>query len=357
VNHGFFVRWAAPIACLGLLANAGCGAQSEASAASRDGGGPAQTQCGGPVQGTIGTLNDQPTAIAVVGCDLYVEELSGGIVKMSITDGAVTSLVARVGKNVYFQNTFSIAHGELVFSESLGGTGTRGPIAAAPVGGGKATLLATSSGFVPGITADSSSVYWTDDEGVIVSSPIGGGTPTTLASGLQGPGGLALQDGTLYFLDRLGDVLSLPASGGPVTTLYKGPGLPPDTGTPYGATAIAVDADNVYFSACTGYLAVSSSSVYRLPRSGGPPVRLASSCAEQGIAVDSTDVYWTGHPLGTGEVSSVPIAGGATRVIFSGNVFITAGPALDATSVYWGEAEVDTLEADHVHGSMMRASK
>jgi hypothetical protein len=352
MNLGFAVRWAPLTVCFGLVSNVGCGAQGE----SATGRGGAQGQCDAPMKGTIGTLNDQPNAIAVVGCDLYVAGLSGRIVKMAISGGAVSSLVAPAGSGVYFQNAFAIAGDEIFFSESGGGEGPPGPIASAPLTGGKATVLATSNGYAS-VNADSSHVYWADqDKGQIESLPVRGGTPTILASGLAGPGGLALEDETLYFMDTSGDLLSLPASGGDVTTLYKGPGLPPDTATEYWAPAIAVDADSVYFSECTGLMGVSSSSLYRLPRSGGTPILLASSCAV-GIAVDSTDVYWTSGEDVSGEVRSVPIGGGPTRVIASGQIYITAGPVLDATSVYWGVSEVGASPKDKQLGGILRASK
>jgi hypothetical protein len=332
MRRSFLSGWLVLLSCCGL-ANVGCGGQSGASGGG-DSGGPGQKQCGGPVQGKIGELDGQPVAIAVAGCDVYVALSPGGIVEMPMAGGAVRSLVASTGSDVFFQNPFAMTNGDFFFSESSGGN-MPGPIASAPLGGGKATTLATSMGFTSGIAVDANNVYWTaQDGGMIESVPVGGGTPTILASHLTGPAGLALQDGTLYFMDTSGDLLSVPASGGAVKTLYKGPGLAPDTEIADWSPAIALDAENLYFSVCSGLQGAASPSLYRLPLAGGSPVALASSCA-RGIAVDGTDVYWTDGS----RVSSVPAAGGTTRTLYSGPSPVSGGPVLDATSVYWGVAK------------------
>jgi hypothetical protein len=54
-----------------------------------------------------------------------------------------------------------------------------------------------------------------------------------------------------------------------------------------------------------------------------------------GIAVDANNVYWVDF---AGTVNEIPIAGGAAKVLAS-NQTVSAGPALDEYSVYWGTSE------------------
>lgn len=326
-----WLSWAGTIA-LGVGAVAGCGG---ASATVGSDGGTSGGDAGSPgPAGTVTTLDDQPVALAVIGKSVYVALFTDGIVTVPTAGGTATPLVPSVGSSslgVYFQNPFVFDRTNLYFSESSGGY-TSGPVAVAPLGGGTPTVLASSLGFTAGIASDANNVYWVDqDQGTISSIPLGGGLPTVLASGLKTPGGLALQRGTLYLTDAAGDLLSMPASGGSVTTLLTGPGLPPNTEVADYSPPIAIDDNNVYFSVCP-FEAATSPTLYRVPLgNGGPPTALASSCAS-GIAVDAENVYWANKDT----IDSVPIAGGATRVVATSSQQISAGPAVDDEDVYWG---------------------
>jgi len=294
---------------------------------------PGDSSGPGSPGGVFATLDDQPVALAVVGSSVYVALFIQGIVAIPSTGGASTPIVPSVGGyslGVYFQNPFVFDQTNLYWSESSGGY-TSGPIARAPIGGGPTTVLASSLGFTAGIASDADSVYWVDqDQGTINRVPIAGGSTTIVASGLASPGGLTLQNGTLYLTDAAGDLLSVPASGGSVTTLLAGPGLPPDTEVADYSPPVVADRSNVYFSVCP--FGTGSATLYRVPLgNGGPPVALASACAT-GIAVDEDTVYWAGK----GSIDAVPIAGGPVRVVATSTQLISAGPAVDATSVYWG---------------------
>jgi sugar lactone lactonase YvrE len=282
----------------------------------------------------LATLDDQPVALAVVGSSVYVALFIQGIVAVPSTGGTSMPIVPSVGGysvGVFFQNPFVFDRNNLYWSESSGGY-TSGPIARAPLGGGATTVLASSLGFTAGIASDADNVYWVDqDQGTVNAVPIAGGSATVLASGLKTPGGLALQAGTLYLTDAAGDLLSLPTSGGSVTTLLMGPGLPPNTEVADYSHPVVTDRNNAYFSVCP-FGDPAGATLYRVPLgNGGPPVALAASCAT-GIAVDTDSVYWAGN----GAINAVPIAGGTVRVVATSEQPISAGPAVDDTSVYWG---------------------
>jgi hypothetical protein len=296
------------------------------------GGGAGGADAGGPE--VLAKLDDEPVALAVVGGDVYVALFMDGIVSIPTAGGAVTPRVASIGgytPGVYFQNPFTFDAHDLYFAESSGGD-TTGPVARAPIGGGAATVLASSKGFTAGIAADATYVYWVDqDAGTVNRVPIAGGAATQLAGGLSTPAGLALRSGKLYFGDAAGDLLSVPAAGGNVTKLFTGPGLPPNTEYADYSPPLVADADNVYFSVCPGG-GTGVSTLYRLPIvQGGPPVALAAACAS-GIAVDGESVYWSDGAA----IHAVPVAGGPAHEVATSSQSISAGPAVDQANVYWG---------------------
>ena len=55
------------------LAGASLGGDADGGGSADDGGGPGQSKCGGPVQGAIGKLNDQPVALAKAAFGVFVE--------------------------------------------------------------------------------------------------------------------------------------------------------------------------------------------------------------------------------------------------------------------------------------------
>jgi hypothetical protein len=281
-------------------------------------------------------LDDQPITLAAIGDSVYVGLYLDGIVSIPKAGGAVTPIVPLVGGSnslVALQNAFVFDQNNLYWAQSEGGN-TSGPIARAPIAGGQATVLASSTGFTAGIAVDAHSVYWVDqDQGTISSVPIGGGAATTLASGLTKPGGLAQHAGTLYLTDTAGDLLSVPAGGGTATTLFTGPGVPPDVIPADYSPAVVADHENVYFVAC--HWDGGSETIYRYPFGGtGAPEALVTASVSQcatSLAVDATDLYWADGA----NIMATPLAGGMPRVVTTSPQPVVAGPAIDQENVYW----------------------
>ena len=281
------------------------------------------------------------TWVGVTGGQVYFSLYEEEIARVP-DDGGVTSVVSPAGYTgaylgAYITNAVAFDPAYVYWSESVG---TPSSIKRAPLDGGPAQTLASSPGFAASLAVASGTVYWVDQYagdagGEILSVPVTGGSATVIASGLTVPAGIAVRGGTLYVTDADSDLLSVSADGGAVTTLVKGPGL---TGLPANSVVadlslgMAVDDSNVYFAQ---YYA-SEPNLSRVPLDGGPPTVLLKGSISA-FAVDANNLYW----LAGGDVNEMPLDGGAVRVLASSQS-LSAGPALDEDSVYWGTTQ-DTI--------------
>lgn len=102
-----------------------------------------------------------------------------------------------------------------------------------------------------------------------------------------------------------------------------------------GGNGIAVDSTSVYWT--DRY----DSAVMRVSKGGGSPTTLASGRMSLfDITVDSSAVYWTENAaVPMGAVMSVPLAGGMPTTLASGQA-APFGIAVDATQVYWADTSV-----------------
>ena len=202
--------------------------------------------------------------------------------------------------------------------------------------GGSPTTLADGLGPLCGIAIDSANVYWTacDISPAVMKCAIGGCnlTPTTIASSLDYPQGIATNGTNVYFADPgdkacwaapdAGTVNSCSVNGGGPTLLAS---------AQCGATRVAVDSANVYWSAYTKVMKCAVGGC------GNAPTVLANSKGPFGVAVDSANVYWTDPQASSVMKCSTGGCGGTPTTLATGQGNPTA-IATDGINVYWTNA-------------------
>jgi hypothetical protein len=194
------------------------------------------------------------------------------------------------------------------------------------------------------IAVDGTRVYWvnggsgTSANGSVVAVPLTGGGPVTLATEQYEPNWLAINSASAYWAtvtcpygppfsgDTAGNVMKVPLTGGTPVTLAAGQPYPSD---------LAASASAIYWNASSapGPVQDAGNVVATVPIRGGSVATLAETASGQvveGIAADSTTVYWTD---GTA-VMAVPVGGGGPTTLASGQDESFA-LALDETNVYW----------------------
>jgi hypothetical protein len=101
---------------------------------------------------------------------------------------------------------------------------------------------------------------------------------------------------------------------------------------------IAVDATNLYWSGY-GPNDDDTASLWKMPLDHGEATALATGFVNDPIAVGPSGVYGTGAVDGGVTIVSAPLAGGTTTAIVPASslqqTFASYGIAVDATSVYW----------------------
>ncbi len=306
----------------GKMSNFGSGGIAGIGGASGTGSATTSTSMPGPV--TLAADQASPVALAVDATNVYWANSGGSrrgsIMMVPIGGGPATFLagVASAGGIAIYDSN--------IYWSSMGmGSSSGSAVSTTPRAGGAVTTLGAGWFMNDPIAVGPTGVYGTGavaDGVTIVSTPLAGGpaTPVVPASDLSqtfASYGIAV-DATSVYWTSFGDpcmVMKAPLDGGRPATLAKvtGPGF-----------GIAVDATHVYW--------VTVNAVMRVALAGGSEETLAAT-GGSGIAIDETSVYFTDH-ASPGNVSKVPLAGGPTTVLASGQA-APAGIAVDATSVYW----------------------
>lgn len=107
---------------------------------------------------------------------------------------------------------------------------------------------------------------------------------------------------------------------------------------------IAVDSSSVYFTDTI------EGKVMKVPLGGGTPVTIATGAGSaESLAVDATHAYWVGSSTGAGYVMRVPLGGGTPTTLASGGKTLRR-LVLDASSVYW------TDENEGTGGTVMKVA-
>lgn len=154
----------------------------------------------------------------------------------------------------------------------------------------------------------------------------------TVASGQTGATALALDATNVYWTTIAANandaVMTAPKAGGTAVTLAS------NQNTPW---ALAVDATGIYWTSGSQ----SAVSVMRAALDGSNPTTLVSGQDTENIVIDANNVYWTentgtGIGSGTGSVFAVPKTGG-TAVDVGSATGTALGLAVEGSSVYWAD--------------------
>lgn len=279
---------------------------------------------------TLFTTNDA-NRIAVDATSVYwvAPEKAGAVMKGSIDGGTPTMLAPA-------QQAWGIAVDatSVYWTERAnGGSVSNGAVKKAPIQGGVPTTLASAQFEPLEIAIDASNVYWTV-QGTVMKVPIQGGTPTLFASPSASLSDLyiAVDAANLYWQN--GQTLTRVAtSSSAATALFSASGNKTMTG------GLAVDATAVYW----GYGAGGTPcSILEMPTDGSGPAAIGTLPAAPFLAaaVDGEAVYGWSNTIepGTARVLKVPKDGGSLVVLASPPSAPTS-LAIDATSVYWADAE------------------
>jgi hypothetical protein len=230
------------------------------------------------------------------------------------------------------------SNGQIYFTTAgTGGLGLAPALYRMPIGGGTQTQIVALAAPPYSLAVDTTSIYY-----VRAAPKAGGATAgvwrsplTALGNSLvfNAPeiGAIALRNNIFYYTDP---------GNGTVGTFNQGTlAMSTLTVDPASPTAIAVDANNVYW---TDLL---DGTVHQMALTGGSPLTIArvGVSLTPSLVVDSTYVYFSD---GQGTVWGVPIGGGPPIALATGQGS-SLRLAVDASTLYWTDA---------VNGTVMKVS-
>ena len=189
------------------------------------------------------------------------------------------------------------------------------------------------------LAVDATDVYWcnwgTRDflnnynlDGAIVKLPLDGGAISTLADNQNEPVAIAVDDTHVYWANgsTSGEVLKIPKDGGDPVSLAAGMNRP---------RGLVIDDTHVYWIESTD-ADTGDDAIVRVRKDGTElsPVVSGWSWVYQ-IAVGSAEVYWVQEV--EGGIFKAPLDGSAAPSVLYGGVYLPEGIATDSTEVFWTE--------------------
>ena len=318
---------------------------------------------GGTFQGALDLGGGHLTAVDQTAPSMFVGRLlqSPGAAPQTrmcppLVDGALLSAPTPTG-----EPTAILVRGETVYYT----TGTE--VMSMPAAGGRPVMLASGQRNVVALAADDQRLYWAaaghgayeglPPDGQIFSIPLAGGPATTLAAAQPWPRALTVDDVNVYWTSGTvsangaqttptdGKILALSKDGtGTLMVVTGGLDTPVGLAAASGWVAFATTLTSGGTGLSrpgTGY----SSQISAVARTGGAPVTLALTDRDvPAIATDGSSVFWiAGSTVGIddtfddGTINSVPLAGGAVKVLASGQPAPRQMVLVD-DQLYWSNA-------------------
>lgn len=217
-----------------------------------------------------------------------------------------------------------------------------------PLDGSSPSILATISGTVITLTADSTHVYWeqeerrptpTDTTTSIVRISKAGGLPQVITTEASHDGfsvrAMVVREGQVFFdwsssLSNRYRIRKVASTGGTPITLSDVINIPADQIV----RSIGADSSNVYWSDTT--------TINSVPISGGSRVILSSlENQANSIAIQDNRLFWVETACCTtgqmGRIKSVPLQGGQVSVVLDGLTAPNGKLAITSTNLYWIE--------------------
>jgi len=290
-----------------------------------------------------------PAYIAVRAGQLYwtaneVDSDTGHVMTMPTAGGTARTLATSVSAGHLALDAHDVYFTQQV--DRIGIPGQQAPVRAVPLEGGTTRIVAASP-WAFGLAVDQSELFYAGAvdgasnalQTALVHMPVGGGAPCPVVSSVF-LGDIAVGSTGVFWAD-IGGVLYRWARDGSGTTALGS--APPSSGEYFGIGmgGIAVGDADVYWGVAGALMAT--------PVDGGPTTTLASMPHTwiADLAIDENDVYWTAIPddlsEGRGAVMRVPRAGGTVTTLSSGLSF-PFGVAVDAAGVYVTDPVDGTVE-------------